>query len=214
MNTRRNEAQTGVFVVDDHDVIHQGIARVCEESDSLHFLGSATSPDSALRQLTAVEPAVVILDLMLGGTPSWALCQEIVHKLDDVHVIIYSAFGSGQSVETALNHGASGYQLKTGSVQALDRVIAQVIQGGTVIDPALTTDWVRHRRNRNRLDLDRRQIQILASIADGKDNYQIAEELTVSYHTVKFHISKMLKMSGETNRAGLVRFGKENFLIP
>lgn len=213
MDAVMSECRAGVFVVDDHDVIHGGIARICENSESLHFLGSTASLDNALLDITAADPDVVILDLMLGDVPSWQLCEDIVREVDGVHVIIYSAFGSGQSVETALKYGASAYQLKTGSVQALGTVIGQVLAGGTVIDPSLTTDWVRHRRNKTRLDLDQRQLQILECIADGKDNYQISEELTVSYHTVKFHISKMLKMSGEINRAGLVRFGKENFII-
>jgi DNA-binding NarL/FixJ family response regulator len=75
-------------------------------------------------------------------------------------------------------------------------------------------EWVDSRRNRTKApDFNDQEIQIISMIADGLDNYAISERLHLSFHTVKFHIGKMLKRTGESNRAGLVRFAKEKFLI-
>jgi DNA-binding NarL/FixJ family response regulator len=183
----------GIFSVDDHEIIHQGIERMAEREADFVFLGGTGKVSDAEGKVSAVRPDIVMLDLFIGEEQGWSVCRDIVTSMPHTKVVFYTGYGNAQLVEKAIQLGASGFILKTST---------------------LLKEWVESRRNRTKaLDFNDQEIQIISMIADGLDNYAISERLHLSFHTVKFHIGKMLKRAGESNRAGLVRFAKEKFLI-
>jgi DNA-binding NarL/FixJ family response regulator len=204
----------GIFSVDDHEIIHQGIERMAEREADFVFLGATGKVADAGSEVAAVRPDIVMLDLFIGEEQGWSVCREIVTSMPDTKVVFYTGYGNAQLVEKAMQLGASGFILKTSTLSDLPDMLRTVVNTGQCIDPSLMKEWVDSRRNRTKApDFNDQEIQIISMIADGLDNYAISERLHLSFHTVKFHIGKMLKRTGESNRAGLVRFAKEKFLI-
>jgi DNA-binding NarL/FixJ family response regulator len=204
----------GIFSVDDHEIIHQGIERMAEREADFVFLGGTGKVSDAEGKVSAVRPDIVMLDLFIGEEQGWSVCRDIVTSMPHTKVVFYTGYGNAQLVEKAIQLGASGFILKTSTLSDLPDMLRTVMKAGQCIDPSLLKEWVESRRNRTKaLDFNDQEIQIISMIADGLDNYAISERLHLSFHTVKFHIGKMLKRAGESNRAGLVRFAKEKFLI-
>lgn len=93
-------------------------------------------------------------------------------------------------------------------------MLRTVVRDGQYIDSPLLREWVATRRRHAQDPISNEcELAIVSLIADGPDNYAIAERMSISFHVVKFHIGKLLKRTGESNRAGLVRFAKERFII-
>lgn len=204
----------GVFSIDDHEIIHQGIQRMAEREADFVFLGATGKITNAESEVAAVRPDIVMLDLFIGEEQGWSVCRDIVTSMPDTKVVFYTGYGNAQLVEKAMQLGASGFILKTSTLSDLPEMLRTVVRVGQCIDPSLLKEWVDSRRARTKSqDFNDQEIEIISMIADGLDNYAISERLHLSFHTVKFHIGKMLKRTGESNRAGLVRFAKEKFLI-
>jgi DNA-binding NarL/FixJ family response regulator len=204
----------GIFSIDDHEIIHQGIERMAEREPDFVFLGATGKITNAESEVAAARPDIVMLDLFIGEDQGWSVCRDIVTSMPDTKVVFYTGYGNAQLVEKAIQLGASGFILKTSPLSDLPDMLRTVVRVGQCIDPSLLKEWVDSRRARTKApDFNDQEILIVSMIADGLDNYAISERLHLSFHTVKFHIGKMLKRTGESNRAGLVRFAKEKFLI-
>jgi DNA-binding NarL/FixJ family response regulator len=203
-----------IFSIDDHEIIHQGIARMAERESDFVFLGATGKITNAESEVAAARPDIVMLDLFIGEDQGWSVCRDLVTSMPDTKVVFYTGYGNAQLVEKAMQLGASGFILKTSPLSDLPDLLRTVVRVGQCIDPSLLKEWVDSRRARTKApDFNDQEILIVSMIADGLDNYVISERLHLSFHTVKFHIGKMLKRTGESNRAGLVRFAKEKFLI-
>ncbi|MCU1512732.1 MAG: two component LuxR family transcriptional regulator [Arthrobacter sp.] len=203
-----------IFSIDDHEIIHQGIERMAEREPDFVFLGATGKITNAESEVAAARPDIVMLDLFIGEDQGWSVCRDIVTSMPDTKVVFYTGYGNAQLVEKAIQLGASGFILKTSPLSDLPDMLRTVVRVGQCIDPSLLKEWVDSRRARTKApDFNDQEILIVSMIADGLDNYAISERLHLSFHTVKFHIGKMLKRTGESNRAGLVRFAKEKFLI-
>ena len=192
-----------VYVVDDHDVVQLGLRTMLDATDDLRFLGASSNLAEAVAKVAAVAPDIVILDLFVGREVAWDLCRRLSREATAPAVVIFSGHGNAQLLAHAMDCGARGYLLKDTSLPLLPAALRDVAAGGQWWDPALLREW-RKASARHRLFTEP-EIEIIKLIAAGADNFQIAEVLCVSTHTVKYHIAKALKRSGESNRAGLVR---------
>lgn len=207
-------ASIGVYSIDDHEIIHTGIARLTEQEPDFDFLGATGDTSIAVAQVVTLRPHIVLLDLFIGDEPGWDVCRELSAAAPGVHVVIYSGHGNAQLLDRALNLGVSGYILKSAGIAGLPRMLRTVVATGQFIDPPLLREWINTRRDRNSNNIfSDQELAIVRMIAEGLDNHDIAARTHLSFHTVKFHIGKMLKRTREPNRAGLVRFAKENYLI-
>ncbi|MFK0005066.1 response regulator [Paenarthrobacter sp. NPDC090522] len=214
MSDKPTPEPISIFSVDDHEIISSGIRMISEGAGDLKFLGATTDVDVALGEVVALRPDIVLLDLFIGDEQGWSLCRAITAAVPLTKVVFYTGYGNAQLVDRAIQLGASGFILKTTSILALPDMLRSVMSIGQCIDPTLMKEWVDSQRERSKFrNLNEQEIQIISMIAEGLDNYAISERLHLSFHTIKFHIGKMLKSTGETNRAGLVRFAKEKFLI-
>lgn len=203
-----------LYSVDDHEIVHAGIERMAERENDFEFVGASTTVSVAEEEITALTPDVVMLDLFIGEDKGWSLCRDVLRSLPSVKVVFYTGYGNAQLVDRAMRLGAAGFILKAASMSALPEMLRTVVRSGQYIDAALLKEWIDARRTPVDTPVfNDQELLILSMIADGLDNYAIGEHMNLSFHTVKFHIGKMLKRTGEPNRAGLVRFAKEKFLI-
>lgn len=201
-----------VALVDDHQVVTTGLQQVLAGSE-FEYVGASSKLVSAAKLIEQFRPDVVVLDVFVGDDDSWQLCRRLADR--GVVVVMYSGHGNAQLLDRAMASGASGYMLKSMPLERVVEVLRAVRDRGEWWDRQLLTEWTRLKRSggdAKELFTDR-ELDIIKLIAQGLDNFEIAERLHISSHTVKFHIAKALRRTGEANRAGLVRRASELNLI-
>lgn len=196
----------GVMTVDDHAVIHTGLQAALAGQVDLRWLGAVDELDHVVPAVTAAEPDVVLLDLWVGEHQSWDVCRELCALQNAPNVAIFSGYGNSQLLDRAMREGALGYILKSAPPERITAGVRDLAGDKACWDPELLAAWTRDYRARSSPRLfTERELEIVRLIAEGKDNYEIAADLHLSTHTVKYHIARALRRTGEANRAALVR---------
>lgn len=203
-------SQIRVAVVDDHEVVAVGVAQALQDAGDFDLVCVRSALTDAASLVSEHAPQIILLDAFLGTSDSFEFCRQLSDA--GVRVIIYSGHGSAQLLDLAMRSGAVGYVLKSMPLAQLPAVLQTVAAGSEWWCPELLTEWSKQARGGGGHLFNDRELEIIALIAEGLDNFQIADRLNVTSHTVKFHIAKALRKSGETNRAGLVRRASESQL--
>ncbi|MGI8925205.1 MAG: response regulator [Tepidiformaceae bacterium] len=205
--------QIRVLLVDDHEIVRVGLRAVLELEEDLVVVGEAGEADAALRQAVALHPDVVVMDVRLGGTDGISACRDIRSQSPRTAVLILTSFGTEEAVMAALVAGASGFLLKNSGRADLLRAIRAVAAGESLLDPAVT------RKVTERLvalaakeepegiaELSPREREVLACVARGETNRQIAERLVISEATARNHVSHILEKLGMARRSEAAAF--------
>ncbi len=203
--TRRSR----VLIADDHPLILTGIRRALERSDDIEVVGEATTGPQVLSMIDRRRPEVVVLDLHMPGI-SGAECVETIHRdWPEVKTLVLSAADDRASIDSALNAGASAYIVK--SVQPADLVsIIRQVASGVVFHVSSRAHAPARVADDDEPLLTEREHTVLSAVASGKTTAAISNELWVSEHTVKFHLTNIYRKLGVSNRAGAVRYAVEH----
>ena len=192
-----------VLLVDDHQVVREGLKRILEMEWSIKVVGEAGNGEEAIVKASALVPDVVVMDLKMPGMDGISATREIKKRLPDVSVLMLTLYAE-DFVREAIEAGASGYLLKDCDCEQIIKAIYQTCDGLCPIAPSLTKDLVA-RLNTPRTgadgDLTTRQKEILRCIADGVSGEDIAAKLFVSLSTVKRDIGQILQKLGAADRA-------------
>lgn len=197
--------------VDDHDIVLYGVEAMAQREPGLEFCGAAADAETALELVAREEPDVVLLDLRLGKEHSFRLCRELSRLAPAVKIIMFTAFGNEDLLDSALRSGAVGYLLKDASTAGIPEVLRTVQRDGSYFDPRIASSALLAPIERSALT--ERELAVMRLIAAGKDNHAIAEEVHVSVHMVKVHVAGLLRRFGASNRAELVRVLMERQLF-
>ncbi|MGE3287851.1 MAG: response regulator [Pseudonocardia sp.] len=207
-----------VMVVDDHPIWREGVARDLTERGTAVV---ATAPDAAaaVRIATAVRPRVVLMDLDLGTGSGVTAIREILAVLPQTHILVLSASGEHADVLEAVKAGATGYLVKSASVEQLLDAVRRTADGYAVFTPGLA-GLVLGEYRRMESDaadtaapaLTPRETEVLRLVAKGLTARQIGERLVVSHRTVESHVQSTLRKLQLHNRAQLVRYAIERGL--
>jgi DNA-binding NarL/FixJ family response regulator len=163
-------------------------------------------------------PDVLLLDLRLGSEDGFAVCRKLHREWPEIRILIFTAFGDGELLETSVHAGASGYLLKDVSTSGLPDILRHIALEGSYFDPRLASRIVLESfgataNDRPRRVFSERESEIVRLVAAGKVNHEIARELHLSPHTVKFYISKLMRDLGVSRRAELVKVAIDRRLI-
>lgn len=189
-----------VVLADDHALVLEGLRSFLDAQDDVEVVAAVTSGEALLDAVRALHPDVVTLDLELAGMHGLACLERIRQEALPVRVLVLSAYSDGASLRGAIERGADGYALKTDSPQQTVQALRQVFNG-QLIFPVSARRWlVGERAPRDRSHLTDREQAILALLADGASNGEIAARLRVSENTVKFHLQNLYLKLGATNR--------------
>jgi NarL family two-component system response regulator LiaR len=188
-----------VLVVDDHTVVRRGLAALLATAPDLTVVGEASSGEEAVRLAGELQPAVVLLDLMMPGMNGVEATPRLRTQAPHCRVLLLTSYTEGDWIQPALAQGASGYLLKTASTEEVLVAIRAVARGERVIDPQAATALTQY----SGIDMSPREREVLNLVADGLSNAEIAARLTITVRTVKAHISSLLQKLDLTDRTQL-----------
>ncbi|HLI16527.1 MAG TPA: response regulator transcription factor [Acidimicrobiales bacterium] len=194
-----------VFLLDDHQVVREGVRRVLETDQDIEVVGEAATAAEALERIDAARPDVAVLDVRLPDGDGIDVCREIRSRHPETACLILTSFAEDEALAEAVMAGAAGYVLKQIQGNELVASIRAVANGHSLIDAATTRrvlDGLR-RAQAERQDVERltaRERQILDLIAEGKTNRQIGAELYLAEKTVKNYVSNLLAKLGMGRR--------------
>jgi DNA-binding NarL/FixJ family response regulator len=180
-----------VLVVDDHPLFRQGLAGMLTIAGDMELADAVGDAESAVRRCAELEPDVVLMDLNLPGMPGVEAIRRISAQERPPAVLVLTMVDDDDTVTAALQVGARGYLLKGALQEEVLAAIRSVAAGGLVLAGGAAERVVSGRR-RYREDLTEREAQVLALIADGRSNNDIARELELSLKTVQNHVSNLL----------------------
>jgi DNA-binding NarL/FixJ family response regulator len=209
-----------VMVVDDHPIWRDGVARDLTER-GFEVVATAADGAAALRIVPAARPDVVLMDLhFASGGPSGAdTTRRIIDTWPDIRVLVLSASGEHADVLAAVQAGASGYLVKSASVQELVEAVCRTAEGDAVFTAGLA-GLVLGEYRRMALDprtdapprLTERETEVLREVAKGRTARQIAEALVISHRTVENHVQSTLRKLQLHNRVELACYAIEHGL--
>jgi DNA-binding NarL/FixJ family response regulator len=212
-----------VAVVDDQALVRMGLRVLLESEPDTELVGEAADGAAGVDLVRAAAPDVVLMDVRMPGTDGLTALRRITDdpSLRDVRVVVLTTFELDEYVFEALAAGASGFVLKDGDPADLLRAIRVVAEGGSLLSPTVTRRVIEQfatapaRRGSPRPGLDElteREREIVAWVATGRSNDEIAEELVVSPATVRTHVSRAMLKLRARDRAQLVVFAIESGL--
>ena len=190
--------QIRVLIVDDHEVVREGLRALLRRRPELAVVGEADSVASAVEEAQRTEPDVVIMDVRLPDGSGVEACREIRAHRPETKVIMLTSYADDEAVFASLMAGATGYLLKQTRTKALVDAIDRAMRGESLLDPAVTQRILeRVRAGGARKDdelslLSEQERKILDLIAEGKTNKEIAQEVYLSDKTVKNYVSSIL----------------------
>ncbi len=202
-----------VVIADDHPLMVAGVRRVLERDDQIEVVGEAHSGPELIAMVDRRRPAVVVMDLRMPGMSGPTCIQRLRSAWPQLKIIVLSACEDRATIDGALSAGASSYVVKSvesGDVAALVRHAANddvYHAGPRVRDLDAPLDQP------SSPDLTSREHTILAAVAAGMTTAAISQELWVSEHTVKFHLTNIYRKLGVPNRAAAIRYAFDHQLV-
>jgi DNA-binding NarL/FixJ family response regulator len=226
----RPSAPVRVFVVEDQTRILKNQLRLLEGRAELEIVGTALSGETALEQLAAARPDVLLLDLGLPRMSGIDVTRRVKAEFPHIEVLVFTIFDEEERVLEAVKAGASGYLLKGATADKIVEAIREVSAGGTVIQPNLARCLLRHFRiapeataqpptapvyaeEEPLRPLSDREREILQLIAKGVSNSEAAQLLSLSKATIRTHLEHIYRKLEVTNRVEAVTEGIRKGLI-
>ena len=211
-----------VLVVDDQRVVRDGLALMLQHLPGVECVGTAEDGQRAVERAEELRPQVVLMDLRMPVLDGVDATRRIRESMPEIGVIVLTTYRDDESVFAALRAGARGYLTKDAGADEIARAIERVAAGEALLDPAvqarlldsLATDPPVAPRDPTALPdgLTPREREVLALIAGGLSNAEIAERLFVSEATVKTHINRAFAKTGVRDRAQAVAYAFRNGL--
>lgn len=205
-----------VMIVDDHQVVRQGFTMMLTAFPEFELVGEAKNGLHAVQLCQQLQPDVILMDMVMPEMDGIEATRRIREQHADTQVIALTSFNDRRElVEDALQAGALGYLFKDVSIDELAQAIHKVHQGDPVLAANATRMLIQATRDKSsqNFNLSEREKEVLALVVEGLNNPQIAERLTISRSTVKFHVSSILSKLGVENRSEAVALAVQNKLV-
>ena len=213
-----------VLIADDHGMVRRGLTAYLINDPDLEVVGEARDGKEAIAQCERLRPDVILMDLMMPELGGVAATRQVQETCPDVKVIILTTFDDDEYVFEGLRAGAVGYLLKDVPSEQLAEAIRAAARGEAFIHPSVTRKVVaeftrltkreRVRREQPLIEpLSPREMEVLALLAEGLSNQEIAERLTIARGTAKNHVSNILSKLDVRDRTKAVLRAQEIGLL-
>ncbi|MBF1166125.1 MAG: response regulator transcription factor [Dechloromonas agitata] len=207
-----------VLLVDDHTLFRSGIKSLLQRTDDFEVVGEAGDGLEGIKRVRSLKPDVALLDLHMPGISGLEAVKVISEEMPDVNVLMLTVSEDAQDLMEALRAGACGYLLKNIETDTLVDAIRKAAQGESVVSQQMTAKLIQGVRNPPRVESaaverDRfspRERDILASLAQGESNKEIARRLDLAESTVKIHVQNIFKKLNMSSRVQVALYAVEN----
>ena len=197
-----------ILLVDDHEIVRQGLKTVLAQDSRLRIIGEVTTAKEAVAAAVASKPDVVLLDIRLPDRSGVDACGDILEHCPATRVLFLTSYADDDTVLAAVLAGAHGYLIKEIGVDTLVDSIKRVASGETILDPVATKRVLSLVKSRSEAPaggmqepLSPQEQRVVALVADGKTNKEIARDMGLSPKTVKNYLSNIYQKLQITRRA-------------
>jgi two-component system, NarL family, response regulator DevR len=211
--SREPERAWRLLVVDDHEVVRQGLVALLARRPNFQVVAEAGNVAESLEMAHRFKPDLVIMDVRLPDGSGIEACREIRDEMPDTRVVILTSYPDEEAVFSAIIAGASGYLLKQVRARDLVTALESVAAGESLLDPAVTEKVLERMRRiatsgatDELAQLTAQEQKILLLVAEGKTNKEIAAEVFLSDKTVKNYVSSILSKLNLQRRAQAAAF--------
>jgi DNA-binding NarL/FixJ family response regulator len=206
-----------VFIAEDHTLVREGTRQILEQQPDLRVVGEADRGDLAIERVARLRPHVAVLDFRLPGLNGVEVTARVHAAQPAVRVLLLSAYDDAEYILAALQAGAAGYLLKTVPGHELVAAIRAVHAGETVLQDAVSRVLAEHWRRSSAPDgpaqLSGREREVLALLAAGLANKEIAGRLSISLRTVEGHLGNIFGKLGVGSRTEALLYAVKHRLL-
>jgi NarL family two-component system response regulator LiaR len=204
-----------ILLVDDHTVVRSGLTKFLRVNKDFHLVGEASDGAEAMQLASLHKPDVVLMDLMMPGVDGVTATRAIHEKQPGVKIIVLTSFADQNLVQGAIRAGAVGYLQKNVTARELANSIRAAYDGRMTLSPE-AVQVLADSPSQPQIaaqQLTERERDVLACLAEGLNNNEIANKLIVSLGTVKFHVSNIFQKLGVDSRVEAVKAAIEQKLV-
>jgi DNA-binding NarL/FixJ family response regulator len=212
--TGEERATIGVLVADDHPVVRSGLVGMLASQPDLRIVGTAADGEQAVAQTGELLPDVVLMDLRMPRLDGVAAIERISASHPRVAVLVLTTYDGDADIIRAVAAGAAGYLLKDAPLDTLAEAIRAAARGETVLAPPVAARLASRLRAPDPVTLTRRETEVLAAVARGGTNAEIARELFIGEATVKTHLLRIFAKLQVDDRTRAVTVALERGLLP
>jgi len=202
-----------VLMVDDHEVVRQGIRNILEQTLEISVVGEAGDGEAAVERVLAVHPDVVLMDIQMPKQDGVETVRKLRQLGIDTPVILLSVYVKDEYIFDGLRAGAKGYLTKDVDRAELVAAIKTVHEGGSLLQPMIANRLVERMAIDEAAGLSERQQEVLQLLATGARNQEISDQLFLSLRTVKFHVENLYRNLGVRTQTEAVRVARERSIL-
>ena len=205
-----------LMIVDDHEVVRLGMRAAFELESDITVVGEASDGTEALAKVPVLDPGVILMDVRMERMSGIEACREIKSRHPDVRILMITSYSDEEAMLNAIVAGADGYLLKNVSRAELLKTLRRVAAGQSALDATTNQKLIARMKSIAASadnDLTEREREVLALVARGYTNKQIAEALYVSEKTARNHVSHILEKLGLSRRSEAAAFAVEHKIV-
>jgi DNA-binding NarL/FixJ family response regulator len=198
-----------LVIADDHPVVRDGLRAMLDTQPDIDVVGEASTGAEALSMARSLRPDLVLMDLQMPELDGASATRRIRAKHEDVHVLVLTTYDTDADISRAVEAGATGYLLKDARREDLFNAVRLAARGESVLSPGVASRVLGRMRAPAEEALSVREIEVLAAVARGLSNREVARELHVSEATVKTHLLHVFAKLGVDDRTAAVTVALE-----
>jgi DNA-binding NarL/FixJ family response regulator len=210
-----------VFLVDDHQIVRDGIRSLIEDANDIFIIGEAGDGEEMMKMLDPAQPDIILLDISLPGKNGIELIPIIRDKYPYIKILILSMYNGDDYIFNAVRAGANGYLPKNSSKVELLDAIRQICDGndyfGEQVHKIIVNSYISMAKEDKSPDkkqqLSIRELEILKLFAEGSSNKKIADKLFISVRTVESHKNHIMQKFGFKSTVEMVKYAIKNKIV-
>jgi DNA-binding NarL/FixJ family response regulator len=219
VTTPAAEPEVRILIADDHEVVRIGLAALLDRQPGFRVVGEASSGREAVALARRHQPDVAVLDIRMPDGSGTEACRQITSELPATAVVMLTSYADEDALFAAIAAGAAGYVLKRIGSHELVDAVRRVAAGQSTLDPAVTRSVLERLRRAQQLEergvfteLTEQERRVLAQLAEGQSNREIAIALELAEKTVRNYVSSILGKLGLVSRSQAAAFAIRNHL--
>ncbi len=206
-----------IVLADDHPIVREGLRTVLETQADFEVVAEAANGEEVIRLVAMLQPDILLLDLEMPLMDGVEAIRHVRATRTDTmlpRIIVFTAFDNDERIIHALQAGANGYLLKGEPRDTIFNAIRVTLNGGSLLQPIVASKLLHHIGHSAPVELlTERELEVLALLAQGMPNKEIASKLVISERTAKFHVSSIMGKLGATNRTEAVSLAAQKGII-